>query len=215
MEGRDGDRVGHAAPRGPTGIRGNGAALQLVREVNLQFLELLCDPVRVPLSLKAFAAKLGLPESGPSSIIRRRLATCPILLLDAGFADEPRWRMATAKVCDAGTSVACEASSRLAHSAFTCAWIIAAGDPGTAQWHLGMSASCAAVISRLSLQSVIELAEYHWDWITPLRADRPDIWKQLLGMRIDPAGSTLADPGLRAWQLFLGDRMRTLKDSNK
>jgi hypothetical protein len=146
-----------------------------------------------------------------SPIARRRVAKCPVLLLDAGFSDEGRWSSAAAEILESADAPRDDgdrphgAAIRLAHVTFICAWSIARGDPNAARLMLGMSSACAAVISNLSLQGLRQIAERYWSWITPRKANRPDVWRRLLAMSTEHLESPIADPGLRAWQLFLGD----------
>jgi hypothetical protein len=187
------------------------AALQLVHEVNRQLLEVLSEEGPASNPSLPLAGELRDVLCAMSPMTRQRVARCPLLLLDAGFSDVGRWSSAAAEILESSDLLLYDgdrpdgAAIRLAHITFICAWSIARGDPNAARLMLGMSLRCASVISNLSLQGLRQIADRYWFWIVPRRADRPDVWRRLLAMSAENLESPIADPGLRAWQLFLGD----------
>jgi hypothetical protein len=203
---RDDDGQGPAARLEPRTL--NAAALEVVYEVNAQLLEVLASPQPAALQLAPQVADVirAMPAS-----YRQRAARCPYLLVDGGFRDEKRWCGAVAEVrhlsslVTDGSPVVHPSAFRLAHLTFTCAWIVVCTDPGSAEWQVGMSPKCASLISQLSLENLRLLAELHADWALPLRANRPDRWRQLFTKAPARLPCPLSDPALRAWQLFLSD----------
>jgi hypothetical protein len=117
---------------------------------------------------------------------RRRAATCPYLLVDAGFADPLRWRRPSALgVGDTGqpayaTFFTVPGATEVARLVFTYAWHLARSQSAAARLLLGMSAPCAALIGHCSLRQIHALAETHQAWLKPRWPARVQVWRELL-----------------------------------
>jgi hypothetical protein len=211
LESQVGGALGTASLHGPL-TWFSAASLRLVHEVNFQVLELLCLGGAACGPFLPLAKEVGQKLAALGDASRRKIARCPLVLLDAKFQDEARWRGAASRglavrdALDPPVATRSEPAVRLAHVAFISAWTIARGDASAAELMLGMSRGCAMVISNVSLQQLRELAQEYWHWVEPRRADRPDIWRALVEMSGASGISPLCDPGLRAWQLFLGEQ---------
>src|SRR5689334_11974535 len=117
---------------------------------------------------------------------RRRAASCPYLLLDAGFADPPRWRVcAGGQVGDSApfsyaAFFTVPMTGEVARLVFTCAWHLARSEPAAARLLLGMPAATAALISDYTLRQIQLLAERRLDWLRPRWSARVEVWRDLL-----------------------------------
>jgi hypothetical protein len=113
---------------------------------------------------------------------RRRLARCPYLLLDAGFARSEFWAaLPRAGVSDATTgSDPAGRGARLAtpllRRVLLFSWHLARSNRLAARLALGMSGGCAGVLAGWRLADLELLAEQRPAWIRPRWDERPDIW---------------------------------------
>ncbi|MGO9802247.1 MAG: hypothetical protein ACLPTM_15935 [Steroidobacteraceae bacterium] len=126
-------------------------------------------------------------RSARSSSRRRCAAACPYLLLDAGFADGARWRLAppgqVADAAAAGGAAAfftVPATVEVARLVLTFGWHLARTQLAAAQLLLGMPAACAGLIGGLTLRRIHALAERHPHWLRPRWPGRPQVWRELL-----------------------------------
>lgn len=117
---------------------------------------------------------------------RRRAASCPYLLVDAGFADPLRWRPTPApQVGDAAHAAytaffTVPAASMLARLVFTYAWHLARTQGAAARLLLGMPAPSVALIRHYTLCQIQLLAERHLEWLRPRWPARVQVWRELL-----------------------------------
>jgi hypothetical protein len=115
---------------------------------------------------------------------RRRAASCPYLLLDAGFADTRRWGAPAAQVSDVREAAppffTVPGALEVARLVFTYAWHLARTQPAAARLLLGMRAPCAAALGQYSLRQAFALAEDHAVWLRPRWSARPEVWQELL-----------------------------------
>ncbi|HEV8019259.1 MAG TPA: hypothetical protein VGP32_11965 [Steroidobacteraceae bacterium] len=116
---------------------------------------------------------------------RRRAAACPYLLIDAGFADPPRWRLPlTPQVTEAHDAYASfftvPATTELARLVFTYAWHLARSQGAAARLLLGMPAPSAALIARCTVRQIQSLAESRPEWLRPRWPARVQFWSDLL-----------------------------------
>jgi hypothetical protein len=134
----------------------------------------------------ALLRQIGELWRGLDAAARRRAATCPYLLLDAGFADPLRWRLpATPQVGDAahgGYSAyfTVPAAAEVARLVFTYAWHLARSHSAAAQLLLGMAAPSSALIRHYTLCQIQGLALSHWGWLRPRWPTRAQWWRELL-----------------------------------
>jgi hypothetical protein len=126
----------------------------------------------------------------------KRAAACPYLLLDAGFADGARWRLAPpGQVADAAAAGAAAAAFftvpatvEVARLVLTFGWHLARTQLAAARLLLGMPAACAGLIGGLTLRRIHALAERHPEWLRPRWPGRPQVWRELL------AAASLGEP---------------------
>jgi hypothetical protein len=161
--------------------------LKTLVELNEQCLELLSEQAlqRVPNAPPMFRELVDLwSQLNPAS--RHRAATCPFLLVDAGFADPYRWKWAGGyRVGDrepAGHTAlfAGSAATKVAHQVFTNAWYIVRTQPLGGALYLGMPPHCANLLRVFTVRQVTELANQHTAWLRPRWAGRVRMWRQLL-----------------------------------
>jgi len=137
---------------------------------------------------------------------QQRLARCPYLLLDAGFAAPARWEQAVFNrgVMDAAGSRGCfgsRAGIALVRRSLLFAWHLARSNRLSARIVLGMSPACAERIASTALRELEALAEIGPEWIAPRWADQPVIWRQLI--RAALAGQeAFGRVQSRGWQLL-------------
>jgi hypothetical protein len=117
---------------------------------------------------------------------RLRLASCPYLLLDAGFAAVDRWvRVARSGVQEAAAVPATVAGRAtfavpLIRRVLLFAWHLARCNGPGARISLGMGAECVAAIARCRLVELETLAEQRTGWIRLRWASQPGLWQSWL-----------------------------------
>ncbi|MBV8909185.1 MAG: hypothetical protein JOZ89_00345 [Gammaproteobacteria bacterium] len=142
---------------------------------------------------------------------RQRAASCPYLLLDAGFADPTRWRLSSpAQVGDAAPLAyaaffTVPAAGEVARLVFTYAWHLARSEPAAARLLLGMPAASAALIGGYTLRQIQVLAERHPDWLRPRWPARVEVWSELLIAAASGQGPALERARLRGLTLLAGE----------
>jgi hypothetical protein len=138
---------------------------------------------------------------------RLRLACCPYLLADAGFARSELWVSPTrAGVHEVGPSAApleprhanrIALATPLMRRVLVFAWHLARSRPLAARIALGMNSRCAAVIAGWRLADLEALAEQRPDWIRVRWDDRPELWRAWLR-----AAAQGVPPALERMQLW-------------
>ena len=156
-----------------------------------------------------------LPEwCGLDSVAQRRLAQCPYLLLDAGFAEPARWQAAAGQVVQEAVPphhepdffVADQSWIALRRRALLLGWHLARAQPLAARVLLGMSPASAECIAASRLTDLEELAEGAGR-MAPRWEGQPQIWRQLLRAS-HGAGEGLRWTLLRGLQLLAGASAR-------
>jgi hypothetical protein len=145
--------------------RWDGTMLEPVAEINAFMLETLRataaaeehSSLRLVSGLRELWRELDAPA-------QQRLAHCPYLLLDAGFACRERWERPAPErgVMDGGGSHGYFASPRgvaLVRRTLVFAWHLARSNRLPARVLLGMSAECAERIAASALRDLEALAE--------------------------------------------------------
>jgi hypothetical protein len=162
--------------------------LETLTELNELCLALLAEQAAVRGSA-ASALLLPIAElwRDLDGAARQRAASCPYLLLDAGFADPDRWRAPAAppQVGDGATvRYACyftvPGAAGVARLVFIYAWHLARSQAAAARLLLGMPAPSAAVISQYTLRQIQTLSENHPEWLRPRWPARVQVWRELL-----------------------------------
>jgi hypothetical protein len=150
---------------------------------------------------------------------QRRMARCPYLLLDAGFAAPERWEWASLEraglerarleggVMDGPAPrgyFASPAGVALVRRALVFAWHLARSNRVSARMLLGMTADCAERIAATPIRDLEALAEFCPVWIAPRWEHRPAVWRQLMQAAIKGAEPALTQVRLRGVQLLAG-----------
>jgi hypothetical protein len=117
---------------------------------------------------------------------RLRLAHCPYLLLDAGFATAETWAGLRRAGVHESAPVSATPESRspfaaaLIRRVLHFAWHLARSNAPGARIALGMSVDCVAVVARCRLVDLEALAEHRPAWIRPRWAELPGLWQAWL-----------------------------------
>lgn len=151
----------------------------------------LCDPI-VELNaeiLETFAGTaIGLQWQWQAlgTAARLRLAHCPFLLVDAGFARPELWaslpRVGVHEAMPLRMPFANRGSltTPLLRRVLLLAWHMARANRTGARIALGMSGACASIVAGRRLADLEALAERRPAWIRPRWDDRPDVWRAWL-----------------------------------
>ena len=137
------------------------------------------------------------------SAARLRLAGCPFLLADAGFARPELWsgfpNLGVSEVLPVRALLANRSalSTPLLRRVLLLAWQIARADRSCARIVLGMSGSCAGVVARCRLAELEALAERRPGWIRPRWDRHSELWRAWL-----LAASRESPRGLECLQLW-------------
>jgi hypothetical protein len=153
-------------------------------ELNEQCLELLAEQsLAQPAQANLLLRQIGEIWRTLDSDARKRAASCPYLLVDAGFSDPARWAQ-DQHVSEAATPYATfftiPRASSVAHQVFAYAWHLARSKHTTAQLLLGMPSHCTHLISAYTITRIHELAERHPEWMRPRWPTRIRVWRELL-----------------------------------
>jgi len=162
------------------GCAWDAALLEPLEELNAEILETYAGTESCLAALW-----ISLPPAA-----RLRLAGCPYLLADAGFAlplpwaalprpgvQEGRAWAAPAGLADAGRNAL---TTPLMRRVLVFAWHLARSRPIAARIALGMNPACAAVVAGYRLADLEALAEQRPAWIRVRWDDRPDLWQSWL-----------------------------------
>jgi hypothetical protein len=163
-------------------------ALDSLVELNGQCLELLAEQsLAQPAQGNLFLRQIGEIWRTLDSEAKRRAASCPYLLVDAGFSDPVRWRWTQGQhISDAvaptpyTTFFTVPRALSVAHQVFGYAWHLARSKHTTAQLLLGMPSHCTHLISACTLTRIHDLAERHPEWLRPRWSTRIRVWRELL-----------------------------------
>lgn len=187
--------------------------LESLAELNEQCLELLCEQARAEHAQTAHPLLTELSDLWKTldAAARRRAATCPYLLVDAGFADARRWSWARGQAIHDGLGALAPAfftvpgASGVARLVFTYAWHLARSQGPAARLLLGMSAPCAELIAGCSLRHIAELADRYPEWLQPRWPSRVTVWRELLIASIAEDDEALERARLRGVQLLAAE----------
>jgi len=171
----------------------DGAVRESIAELNMEILE--CHVGTVPGLQGRWRALSG--------AARLRLAGCPYLLVDGGFARPELWaRLPNLGVHEAlplRTLLASRSalSTPLLRRVLVVTWNMARNNRASARIALGMSSSCAGVIAGCRLSDLEALAERRPGWIRPRWDQHSEVWRAwLTAAAKDPL------PGLERLQLW-------------
>jgi hypothetical protein len=166
----------------------HSGALDSLVELNGQCLELLAEQsLAQPAQGNLLLRQIGEIWRTLDGDARKRAASCPYLLVDAGFSDPARWRRSqghhvsqTATPIPYATFFTVPRASSVAHQVFAYAWHLARSKHTTAQLLLGMPSHCTHLISAFTITPIHELAERHPEWMRPRWPNRIRVWRELL-----------------------------------
>jgi hypothetical protein len=187
-------------------------ACESLVELNAQCLELLSDQARAQpphgnTCLRQIAEIWPALDAGA----RRRAASCPYLLLDAGFSDPTRWCwFEDRQVNDLAPTpyksfFTVPRASAVTQQVFMYAWHLAQSDDVTAQILLGIPLHCNHLISGCTLPRIHELAEQHPDWIRPRWLDQVKVWRHLLLAAASGEVVALENARMHGLQIIAGE----------
>jgi hypothetical protein len=181
-------------------------------ELNEQCLELLAEQalVRAPqgnLLLRQIAEIWRTLDANA----RRRAASCPYLLVDAGFSDSSRWHWAQGRHVNDGERVPYTSfftvprAPGVARQVFIYAWHVARTQNAAARLLLGMPAHCTSLIGACTLPQIHELAERHPEWLQPRWPARVKVWRELLLAAVSGDGVALERARMHGLQLLAAE----------
>ena len=184
--------------------------LASLAELNEQFVDILA--VQAMTSTSSHEHSL-VQELRPLLMVldlagRRRVASCPYLLVDAGFADPQRWIWARGyHVRDAERMppeqyLAVPQAIALARLVFTYSWHLARTHSSAARMLLGMAGRTSETLSTYTLCQITELAELHPHWLQPRWPAHSRMWRELLGAAMKGEGLHLEQARMRGLQLL-------------
>jgi len=198
--------------------RWDSAVLVPVAEINEQLLQIVRSTAEEPLPASRPQPRL---VSALSELWRaldaaalQRLARCPYLLLDAGFAAPERWdRLALdSGVMDGAAArgyFASPAGVALVRRTLVFAWHLARSNRMSARVLLGMTPECAERIAGSALKDLELLAELCPLWVAPRWETQSTVWRQLIQAAIDGRAVPLRQVQLRGLQLLAAGERRT------
>ncbi|HEY3731642.1 MAG TPA: hypothetical protein VGL28_10345 [Steroidobacteraceae bacterium] len=190
----------------------DGAVLAPVSEINEQMLQYLRElALRAPLDGSAdgvprLIAALREQWCALETDAQQRLAACPCLLLDAGFAQPQRWdRIGSCGVMDVEDRSAYFKDAvgvAVVRRTLVLAWHLARANRVTARVLLGMSTAAAERIAACRLADLEALAQRAPAWITPRWEQQPLVWRQLIEAASRRQTLLLRQAQLRGLQLL-------------
>ncbi|HKT72796.1 MAG TPA: hypothetical protein VJQ47_07885 [Steroidobacteraceae bacterium] len=186
--------------------------LDYLADLNEQCLELIAEHLmaRAPFA-QSFGHELTDLWRNLDEGARRRLAACPYLLLDVGFADSWRWHRASASVVADREPVQFTSlfsgpqAAIVGRQVFLYAWYLARTRPIIARMLLGAPAHCVRLIGACTLRQIFELAERHPGWLRMRWLDRLPVWRELLTSAISGEGAAIERARMHGLQLLAGD----------
>jgi hypothetical protein len=198
------------------GVAGHwdGTMLVPVAEINGFMLEILrAAAAAADESSPRLVSGLRALWCGLDKAAQQRLAQCPYLLLDAGFACRERWQRLSVDrgVMDGGCTRGYFASPQgvtLVRRTLVFAWHLARSNRLTARVVLGLNAECAERIAGSALKDLEALAELSPAWVAPRWEQQPGIWRQMIQAALAGEHLQLRQVQLRGLQLLaaVGDR---------
>jgi hypothetical protein len=181
-------------------------------ELNSQCLELLSEQALAqPAQANLFLHHVGELWRSLDEQSRRRVASCPYLLLDAGFSNPGHWRWLDERHVNEAPPppynifFTVPRAPTVARQIFIYAWHLVQSRNLTAQLLLGIPTQCARRIGGCTLRQVHGLAERHPDWLRPRWPNRIKLWRELLRAAATGEAVALEDTQLYGLQLLAGE----------
>jgi hypothetical protein len=185
------------------------AVLEPLIEINRQCVDLLCDLAAADDHSLPVVRELAPLWRSLAPASRQLMATCPFLLVEAGFTDELRWRRlrgphSIESPRAVSTAAALPLPAGFARRVLVYGWHLSRAEPSVARLALGMTPECLAQVAALGLQEIDQLCEQHPGWVRPRWEARPDVWRPLLQAVARPTDAALQRVRLRGIQLLAG-----------
>lgn len=166
--------------------RWDASMLEPLAEINEEVVEALTSASAGESAAGAVVGELRWRWQALDAAARLRLAHCPYLLLDAGFAHAELWAaLPRASVNDA--PLRRESASRLKpmptpliRRVLLLAWHLARANRFTARLALGMSSECAQLLATCRLADLEWYAQQRPAFVRPRWEDRPALWRALM-----------------------------------
>ena len=181
-------------------------------ELNGQCLDLLADQALAqPAHGSLLLRQIGEIWRTLDAAARRRAASCPYLLVDAGFSDPSRWRWLEAanalepRLAPYPSFFTVPRASAVARQVFIYAWHLAQSKNTAAQLLLGMPTYCTHLISSCTLPQIHELAERHPEWMRPRWPTKVKVWRELLLAAASGEVVALENARMHGLQLLAGE----------
>lgn len=95
------------------------------------------------------------------------------------------------------------AAVQLSQTLYMLAWTMARAHPVCAKIAFGMSAECLRTFR--VLPSIESLIDESWSWLRPRWADRPAVWRRLIGTAHQSASAKIPGVDVRAMLQAFGD----------
>lgn len=189
------------------------AVLEPLIEINRQCIDLLCDLAAAGDNTLPVVRELAPLWRSLAPDSRQLMATCPFLLVEAGFTDELRWRRLRGpqpvEPSRPGHGPATLAlPPGFARRVLVYGWHLSRAEPSVARLALGMTPECLAQVAALGLQEIDQLCEQHPGWVRPRWETRPDVWRPLLQAVARPSEAAMQRVRLRGIQLLAGAALR-------
>jgi hypothetical protein len=187
--------------------------LESVAELNDQCLELLKEEAKNASLLSGHPLVADLRELwlALDAAAKRRVSTCPYLLVDVGFVHVQRWAWVRGHHVrdEERTSQQRFFNSQKAITVgrlvLTYAWHLARSQNSAARLLLGMSGQCAELIGACTLKQITELAEQHPEWLQPRWPGHLRVWRELLTTAISGESVALEQIRTRGLQLLAAE----------
>jgi hypothetical protein len=173
------DRVVRSMPPSPM----REEILSSLTELNMQCLEIMAKQGRVDDSRTGslFLREVSRRWGDLDAEARRRAASCPYLLVDAGFGDPDRWRRGFAvQSANPPAFFTGERCLILARQVFLYAWYLSKTEKFDGRVLLGMSSGCMEALRSYTVLQVLELAERSTNWMCPRWPHLVGFWRGLL-----------------------------------
>jgi len=186
-------------------------SLETLVELNQQCLDLLAEQAAAqPLHGNLFLRQVGEIWRSLDSSARQRAASCPYLLVDVGFTDPNRWRRSPGQLLNAptvpyGGFFTVPRASAVADQVFMYAWYLTQAKGLFAQLHLGISTTCAHLISACTLPQIHDLAKQHPEWMRPRWPTKMRLWRDLLLAAASGDGRALEHARMHGLQLLASE----------
>jgi hypothetical protein len=181
-------------------------------QLNGQCLDLLADQALTqPAQGNLLLRQIGEIWKTLDPAARGRAASCPYLLVDAGFSDAGRWRWLEGRHVNDGAPgpytsfFTVPRASAVTRQVFMYAWHLAQSKNTAAQLLLGMPSHCGHVISACTLSQIHELAERHPEWMRPRWPGKVKVWRELLLAAASGEAVALENARMHGLQLLAGE----------